>query len=124
MPIGTYTQRKPAQHIAGRKQQKLPRQPAKAARTNNIRTTVFKHTCTMSDKELITRVTEMLRSKSMHPITDLHPSDVLREVMDSLEYFDALLELEWSLGVVFTDEEARDIRSFQDLLETIAKKLN
>ena len=78
----------------------------------------------MSDKELITRVTEMLRSKSMHPITDLHPSDVLREVMDSLEYFDALLELEWSLGVVFTDEEARDIRSFQDLLETIAKKLN
>ena len=78
----------------------------------------------MSDKELITRVTEILRAKSTHPITDLHPADVLREVMDSLEYFDALLELEWSLGVVFTDEEARDIRTFQDLLETIAKKLN
>lgn len=124
MRAGSHTQGKPAQHIAGRKQQKLPRQPAKAPRTNNIRATVFKRTRTMSDKELITRVTEILRAKSTHPITDLYPADVLREVMDSLEYFDALLELEWSLGVVFTDEEARDIRTFQDLLETIAKKLN
>ena len=78
----------------------------------------------MSDKELITRVTEILRAKSTQPITDLHPADVLREVMDSLEYYDALLEMEWSLGIVFTDEEARDIRTFKDMLETNAKKLN
>lgn len=78
----------------------------------------------MSDIELNTRVIDILREKSAQPIPDLSGKEILREVMDSLEYWDALLEMEWKLGVVFTDEEARDIRTFNDLIETIAKKLN
>lgn len=45
----------------------------------------------MSDTELVEKVKNILKEKSTHPITDLHEKDVLREVMDSLEYWDCIL---------------------------------
>lgn len=78
----------------------------------------------MSDKELIATITEILTEKSSRQIIDLKGTDVLREVMDSLDYWDALLEMEWRLGVVFNDDEAKNIKTLNHLVETVAKKLN
>lgn len=78
----------------------------------------------MSDKELIATITEILKEKSSRQIVEIKNTDVLREVMDSLDYWDALLEMEWRLGVVFNDDEAKNIKTLNDLVETIAKKLN
>lgn len=78
----------------------------------------------MSDKELIATITEILTEKSSRQIIDLKGTDVLREVMDSLDYWDALLEMEWRLGVVFNDDEAKNIKTLNHLVETVAQKLN
>lgn len=78
----------------------------------------------MSDNQLIATITEILKEKSSRQIVEIKNTDVLREVMDSLDYWDALLELEWRLGVVFNDEEAKNIKTLNDLVETVAKKLN
>lgn len=78
----------------------------------------------MSDKKLIAIISEILKEKSSRTIIDLKGTDILREVMDSLDYWDALLEMEWRIGVVFNDEEAKNIKTLNHLVETVAKKLN
>jgi len=77
-----------------------------------------------TDQELIDICREELIKAASNRIAEIELNDNLRDILDSLELLDAIMEIEWRIPVKFMDEEINTITTLLSLVELIAKNLN